>query len=184
MPATALLTSDQYLALPDEFDKNGNHVKDELIGGEVVKVPPPSRIHDRIKNLISRILIRYFDARPQGSLDILVEIGFQVSDHDTFVPDVSIIACNRLAGEERIIPGAPEIAIEVVSPDDTARHLKSKVDAYLANGSQTVWIVFPDSRSVMVHTADSVRELKADQQIDDPLLPGFSTPVSSFFELT
>jgi len=184
MPATALLTSEQYLALPDEFDKNGNHVKDELIGGEVVKVPPPSRIHDRIKNRVNRILIRYFDAHPQSLLDTLVEIGFQVSNHDTCVPDVSVIARNRLAGEERIIPGAPEIAIEVVSPDDTEKHLKSKIAAYLAGGSHTVWVIFPDAKSVMVHTSGSVRELKADQKIEDSLLPGFATPVSAFFELT
>jgi Uma2 family endonuclease len=74
--------------------------------------------------------------------------------------------------------------IEVVSPTDKATHLKSKVDTYLLHGSRTVWVVFPDARSVMVHTSDSVRELKADQKIEDPLLPGFSIPVSAFFELT
>ena len=42
----------------------------------------------------------------------------------------------------------------------------------------------PEARSVMVHTRDSVRELKANQSIEDSLLPGFSTPVSAFFELT
>jgi len=184
MPATALLTSEQYLALPDEFNKSGNRVKDELIGGEVVKVPPPSRTHDRIKNRINRILVRYFDAHTESPFDTLVEIGFKISKHDTFVPYVSVIARNRLLGEERIIPGAPELAIEVVSPDETARHLKNKVDAHLAGGSRSVWVVFPDSKSVMVHTSDSVRELKAGQKIDDLLLPGFSTPVSAFFELT
>ena len=127
MPATALLTSEQYLALPDEFDKNGNHVKDE---------------------------------------------------------HASVVRRERLSIDDRIFRGAPELAIEVVSPDDTAKHLKSKVDTYLAGGSQSVWVVFPDARSVMVHTADSVRELKADQKIEDPLLPGFSIPVSAFFELT
>jgi len=106
MPATALLTSEQYLALPDEFDKNGNHVKDELIGGEVVRMPPPSLIHDLIKNRLE--------------------------------------SCTE----------ARNSAFE------------------------------PDARSVMVHTADSVRELKADQKVEDPLLPGFSTPASAFFELT
>ncbi len=48
----------------------------------------------------------------------------------------------------------------------------------------TVWVVYPDSRSVMVYSGDTVRELKADQKIEDPLLPGFSAPVSSFFDLT
>jgi len=38
MPATALVTSEQYLALPDQFDQNGNRIKDELIGGEIVQM--------------------------------------------------------------------------------------------------------------------------------------------------
>jgi len=83
----------------------------------------------------------------------------------------------------RIQRGAPDIAIEVVSPRDTAAHLKRKVDAYLQGGSKAVWVVFPDSGSVMVHTADSVRELKGNQRVEDPLLPGFSAPVSEFFAL-
>jgi len=184
MPATALLTSEQYLALPDEFDKSGNRVKDELIGGEVVRMPPASRIHDLIKNRINRILIRYIDANPQLRVDTLVEIGAEVSKVDVFIPDVSVVSKRRLSAKDRILHGAPEIAIEVASPTDTAKHLKSKVDAYLAGGSQTVWVVYPDAKSVMVHTYNSVRELKANQKIEDPLLPGFSTPVSAFFKLT
>src|ERR1700674_5722609 len=100
MPATALLTSEQYLALPDEFDQSGNRVRDELIGGEIVRMPPPSRIHDRIKNRINRILVRYLDAQPKTPFDTLVEIGFEVSKHDTFVPDVCLITRDRFPGEE------------------------------------------------------------------------------------
>jgi len=59
MPATALLTSEQYLALPDEFDKNGNHVKEELIGGEVVRVSPPSQLPNLIKINIIGVLVQY-----------------------------------------------------------------------------------------------------------------------------
>jgi Uma2 family endonuclease len=185
MPATALLTSEQYLALPDEFDKNGNHVKDELIGGEVVKVPPSSQLHNLIKINIIGVLVQYERAQQKLKVKVLAEMAFIVTPHDTFVPDASVILKSRLnPRKHKYITGGPEIAIEVVSPTDKATHLKSKVDSYLAGGSQTVWVVFPDARSVMVHTADSVRELKADQKIDDPLLPGFSTPVSAFFELT
>ena len=184
MPATALLTSEQYLALPDEFDKNGNRVKDELIGGEIVKMPPPSLVHDLIKSRINEILFLYLFARQQLSLKCMVEVGFEVSKVDTFVPDVCVVSRQRLLTEGRIILGAPEIAIEVVSPLDTVKHLKSKVDAYLANGSHSVWVVFPDHYSVMIHTAGVARELKRDDVLEDPLLPGFSTPVSAFFELT
>jgi Uma2 family endonuclease len=86
--------------------------------------------------------------------------------------------------KHKYIQGAPELAIEVVSPSESAAYLRIKTEAYLANGSRSVWIVFPEVRSVMVYAADSVRELKGDQPITDPLLPGFSTPVAAFFELT
>jgi Uma2 family endonuclease len=184
MPATALLTSEQYLALPDEFDRNGNHVKDELIGGEVVRMPPPSLVHDLIKNKINELLLIYLLDNKELALRCFVEMGTAVSKHDTFVPDVSVVSQKRLSANDRILRGGPEIAIEVVSPADTAIQLKSKVDAYLAGGSQTVWVVYPDARSVMVHTVDSVRELKPDQDIEAALIPGFSTLVSAFFELT
>ena len=185
MPATALLTSEQYLALPDEFDKNGNHVKDELIGGEVVKVPPPSQLHNLIKINIIGVLVHYERANGKLPIKVLAEMAFIVTAHDTFIPDASVILKSRLSPRKhRYIKGPPELAIEVVSPNDKAAHLKSKMDTYLQNGSQSVWVVYPDARSVMVYTSDSVRELKADQNIEDPLLPGFSAPISAFFELT
>src|SRR5580698_8857878 len=183
MAATTLLTSDQFLAMPEEFDQYGNRIKDELIGGEVVKMPPASLLHDLIKNRINELLIKYLGANPQVDFKSLVEIGTQVSNADAFIPGISVLKRGRLSGATRVFQGAPDLAIEVVSPSDTAKHLKRKVDAYLEAGSKSVWIVYPEARSVMIHTRDSVRELKADQLIEDPLLPGFSTPVAAFFEL-
>jgi Uma2 family endonuclease len=184
MAATTLLTSDQFLAMPEEFDQHGNRIKDELIGGEVVRMAQPSYFHDRIKNRINRLLILYLDANPHLPFDSVVEMGTLVSDRDSFVPDVSVVRTGEQALSERIYRGAPDLAIEVVSPSDTAKHLKRKVDAYLEGGSKSVWIVYPEARSVMIHSIDSVRELKATQTIADPLLPGFSSPVALFFELT
>jgi Uma2 family endonuclease len=183
MAATTLLTSDQFLAMPEEFDQHGNRIKDELIGGEVVKMAFPSLPHDLIKNQINAVLLRSLDSRPELGLRSLVEIGTHVSDYDAFMPDVSVVQRSRLS-DARIFQGAPNLAIEVVSPSDTAKHLKRKVDAYLEGGAKSVWIVYPEARSVMVHSGDSVRELKGDQPLTDPLLPGFSTPVAAFFELT
>src|ERR1700722_11466121 len=184
MAATSLLTSDQFLALPEEFDQHGNRIKDELIGGEVVKMAFPSLPHDLIKNRINRILTRYLDAHSELPLLSLVEIGVLVSGCDAFAPDVCVVSQNRLSGTGRIFQGSPELAIEVVSPTDTAKHLKRKVDVYLQGVAKSVWIVFPEARSVMVHTRESVRKLKADDSLTDPVLPGFSSPVAAFFELT
>ncbi len=184
MAATTLLTSDQFLALPEEYDQHGNRIKDELIGGEVVRMPPASLIHDLIKNQINELLIKYLGANVQLGLKSLVEIGTQVSGADAFIPDVSVVKRSRLPGVTRVFKGAPDLAIEVVSPSDTAKHLARKVDAYLQGGAKSVWIVFPKARSVEVHTRESVCKLKGDQAITDPMLPGFSSPVAAFFELT
>jgi Uma2 family endonuclease len=183
MAATTLLTSDQFLALPEEFDQHGNRIKYELIRGEVVKMAFPSLLHDVVKNRINRLLNRFLDNHPELGLESLVEIGTRVSDSDAFAPpDVCVAKTERLSNAGRIFQGAPEIAIEVVSPTDTAKHLKRKVHAYLKGGAKSVWIVYPEPRSVEVYSAGAIHELTEGGSITDPLLPGFSSPVAAFFE--
>lgn len=185
MSVTAVLTSDQFSALPDEFDKNGNRIRQELISGELVEMPPSFELHNVVKSNIVEILIAYVLAQPQLGIKVVSEMAFLVTARDTFVPDASVIKKALLSPrKQKYTPGAPDLAIELVSPSDTATHLKSKVDIYLQNGAKTVWVVYPDARSVMVHSGDSVRELKGDQMIEDPLLPGFASSVSRFFDLT
>jgi len=185
MAATTLLTSDQFLALPEEFDQNGNALFRELINGEVVSMPHAAQRHDTIRSNIFEALIVYLRDNRALGLKAFPDSQFLLTGNDAFIPDLSVFSIKRLStGVQKYVSGAPELAIEVVSPSESAIHLRVKTDAYLANGSRSVWIVFPEVRSVMVYTQDSVREFKADQPITDPLLPGFSTPVSAFFELT
>ena len=185
MPATALVTSEQYASLPDQFDQNGNRIKDELIGGEIVNMSHGTQLHDVVKMNIVEALIVYLRANQRTDLRVLAEIAYVVTPYDTFVPDVSVLSAHRLTPrKDKYVLGAPEIAIEVVSPSDTAAHLKAKVDAYLQNGSRTVWVVFPDSRSIVVYSGTTSNELKDSQKIEDPLMAGFSAAVSDFFEMT
>jgi Uma2 family endonuclease len=185
MAATTLLTSDQFLAMPEELDQDSTGIRQELICGEVISVPPPAHQHDIIRGNILQSLIAYVLANPSVGMKVLPDIAFVISGSSIFVPDVNVVAIERLSElVQKYVPGAPDLAIEVVSPNDTVIRLKEKIDSYLANGSRSVWIVFPKARSVMVYTRESVRELKGDQSITDPLLPGFSIPVAAFFELT
>ena len=185
MAATTLLTSDQFLALPEEFDEYGNPLHRELINGEVVTMPHAAKRHDIIRGNILDALIVYLHANRGLALRALPDTEFVVGSDDTFIPDCCVIAANRLIEDEhKYIQGAPELAIEVVSPGESACYLRIKTAAYLANGSRSVWIVFPEVRSVMVYTRDAVREFKGSQSLEDALLPGFSTPVAAFFELT
>ena len=109
---TGLMTTEQFLALPDEFDANGNLIKQELIAGEVVSkeavsVARPSRIHDIVKNQIGEALVLFLAAHPDLGFKSLVEIGFAVTGDDTFAPDVSVLKKSRLfEGETRIFDGS------------------------------------------------------------------------------
>jgi Uma2 family endonuclease len=182
MATATLVTSAEFQARPDEFDPSGNRIKEELIGGEIVKMASASKHHDWRKNRIARVLSRYLDTAPQLGLDVFIELAFDVSDHDTLVPDVAVLRTERLAGPDRIVKGAPEIAIEVISPTDTASGIRRKVKAYLENGAHSVWIFYDDG-SVMLHNGSQGRVLEGEQLLEDPLLPGFSAPVSAFFKV-
>lgn len=183
MPAPALVTSEQYLALPDEFDQSGNRIRDELIGGEIVPTPPTSLRHDRFKMRIGFLLASFAEAHQELRLEVLIEAGAKVSEYDTFVPDIAVVSVDRLDNSARILLGAPDLAIEIISPSETKRKITKKRESCLQNGSKTVWLVSAESRSVTVYTHEGTQQLTGDQPIEDPLLPGFSAPVSTFFQL-
>ena len=82
------------------------------------------------------------------------------------------------------VPGSPDIAVEVVSPSNTAAEMERKVAEYLAAGSQRVWVAHPSIRSVTVHRADgaTITYTGDDAITDEELLPGFSLPLSEIFD--
>jgi len=101
-------------------------------------------------------------------------------------PDVSLILTGRLPGE-RIPKGhidiPPDLAVEVVSPNDRYADVQDKVAEYLAAGVRLVWVVNPDLRNVHVYRADgSVAVLTAEQELDGAdLLPEFRVRVADIF---
>ena len=100
-------------------------------------------------------------------------------------PDVSVVFRPRAEGRSSgFVPDAPDIAVEVISPSNTAVEADRKVAEYLAAGSQRVWVVYPAGRRVIIHCADgSVISYNGDDMItDEELLPGFSLPLSEIFE--
>jgi Uma2 family endonuclease len=101
-------------------------------------------------------------------------------------PDVSFVSRDREATIKAVrgfIPGAPDLAVEVRSPDNTLVELLVKANEYLDAGARLVWIVDPPTRSVLVKRPGRPA---ATQSVDDmldggDLLPGFSLPLSRVF---
>ena len=103
-------------------------------------------------------------------------------------PDVAFVTRERFEAVGRTarhFPGAPDLAVEVLSPGDRPDAVQAKVADYLAAGTQIVWIVDPASEQVTVfHTLLAPRTLTSDQELDgEDVLPGFRITVAEFFEI-
>jgi Uma2 family endonuclease len=136
------------------------------------------RIYDLLNNWLER--------RPLGEI-FFPDTGFVLSREPATLrgPNLSFLRQDRVGrmDPDRNVEGAPDLAIEVVSPSDSAQALNKKVDQYLRSGAQSVWVVYPYIRQVHVHTAQGVRKLAAEEILEQPdLLPGFSAPVRTLFE--
>ena len=146
---------------------------------------PPNDEHGEIASNVDTSFNIY--SRLHGIGRARVETGYTLSTGPDTVrlPDVSFVLQPRVEGRGRgFVPGAPDIAVEVVSPSDTAAGMARKVAEYLDAGSQRVWVVYPAGRRVVIHRADgSVFSFEGDDVItDEELLPGFSLPLSEIFE--
>ena len=126
----------------------------------------------------------------RGKLGLVaVEAGFVVShDPDTVLrsPDVAFVRGERIpsGGVRAFFDGAPDLAVEVVSPTDRASEVIAKARDWLRSGCTAVWVVDPETRTV---TAYSTRRptlfLSADDTLAcEELLPGFRLPVSELFD--
>jgi Uma2 family endonuclease len=102
-------------------------------------------------------------------------------------PDLSFIRAGRFPNDElpdRKIEGAPDLAVEVISPTDIAEEVEQKLDEYLRAGTRLVWFVYLPTKNVWAYKPDGTAKLyrTADTLSGDDVLPGFSVPVAELFE--
>ena len=187
------MSTQKTLLTADEFYRLYSH-KDgwyELVDGEVVEMAPVFRRHGRTASNINAAFHNY--CRRTGAGWSEVEVGYRVrSGPDTVRgPDVSLVLSDQpedASEESGFVVGAPDIAVEVVSPSNSAAEMERKVAEYLAAGSQRVWVVYPPTQTaphrVVVHHSDSTTVTYGGDDVitDEELLPGFSLPLSEIFE--
>jgi Uma2 family endonuclease len=119
---------------------------------------------------------------------VLVEVGYVlVRAPDTVrAPDISFVAASRLAGgraPQGFISGPPDLAVEVVSPGDSATDLDAKVQEYLLAGTRLLWLVHPGTRTVTAYRPDgTARVLREGDMLDaEGVIPDFRVPVQDLF---
>jgi Uma2 family endonuclease len=116
------------------------------------------------------------------------ETGFLLArEPDTVrAPDIAFVAAERIATAERqkgFWVGAPDLAVEVVSPGDTQREIDEKVMAWLDAGARLVWVVNPTWRTVTIYRSRrKIRVLTEDDELSgEDVVPGFRCPVGAVF---
>jgi len=147
----------------------------------------PNPRHNLVTINVQSILRDFVRARSLGKV-FPSDTGYLLArDPDVLRgPDASYVRADRLKDIDldQHIPGAPDLAVEVVSPSDSAQDLNKKVKQYLNAGCQVVWVVYPLTREVEVFEAGgSMRRLTEEDSLEAPdLLPGFRHPVRGLFE--
>lgn len=180
--ATQLMTADELLAIP----RDG--MRRRLIEGELIEMQPAGFFHGVTGNFLGAELGIYVRQHDLGVVT-LAETGFKIATNpDTVLaPDVGFVAKSRLPADISTLvgffPGAPDLAVEVVSPGDTYGEVETKVARYLDAGTQLVWIVRPKQRRVEVHRADGTSELLSppDTLKGESVVPGFELAIARIF---
>jgi Uma2 family endonuclease len=104
------------------------------------------------------------------------------------IPDLAFIARKNLPkkAEPRMpIPDlVPDLAVEVLSMSNTKAEMKRKLREYFGAGVRLVWLIDPETRTVLVHTSpEASTKLGKGQTLDGgDVLPGFALPLAELFE--
>jgi Uma2 family endonuclease len=156
----------------------------ELIDGAIVEKVPTQQ-HGLIA---ARFIIRIGLFLEQGHRGrIAPEVRHQVPGDERNVrqPDISFYLDTTAPVITRgPVPGMPDLAIEIKSPDDTNKSMRERAAYYLAHGSSVVWLVFPEKRLLEVHTPEDFETLTESDILDGgDLLPGFQVSVRDIFAL-
>lgn len=169
-------TPDELMSMPD--DKGY-----ELVRGRLIKTDMGAK-SSWVGGMLFWYLVRFVKEHGSGWV-FPSEAGYQCFPQDPKMvrkPDASFIKKGRLPGD--IVPKGwitivPDLAVEVVSPRDRASELDEKLADYRTAGIPLTWVIYPDSRSVMVHRHDGsmARLLEADSLSGEDVLPGFLCPI-------
>ena len=179
MATKTLLTVEDFMRLPESVGTRD--VRYELVEGVLVTLPLEMLVHNLVRDNVLAALLEYVDGKKRGTV-----IGMQACQlfgSTVRTPDVAFFRAGRTLPLDRLPEGAPDLAIEVISPSNTPCEIDQRVSDYFAAGCKRVWLVYPEHREVYIHGLAGVSRRRGDDLLEDAeLLPGFSVRVADLFE--
>lgn len=176
------MSLDEFQRLPEE---DGYRL--ELERGVLVREPRPAPLHGRVMARLGWHLETH--AASSGAGSVFADTGFILSEAPATVrgPDLAFVALDRIPKNAYAETGfwrfSPDLAVEIVSPSNTATSIQQKVFEYLDAGASLVWVVEPGTRTIMAYQRDgSVRVFGVRDTLDGgATLPGLAIPVADLF---
>src|SRR5262245_37138197 len=161
----------------------------EVVDGQVVEKPPMGAYQGELASLLHEYLAPFVREHQLGK--VVVEVLFLINSATNLQrrPDVAFVSDarwprKRHAPNDAVWNVVPDLAIEIVSPTNTAAEVTAKVEEYFQAGVQRVWVVYPDITAIYLHESSNViRVVRLGDELDgDPVLPGFRLPLTALFE--
>jgi Uma2 family endonuclease len=185
VPNRVKLTYADLLALPDDG------LRHELIDGEHFVTPSPGSVHQLIAGNLHFLIRTYLVGHPIGVI-MLAPFDIVLTDFDVVEPDLIYFSKPRfeeIVGE-RNARGAPDVAVEVLSPSTRRRDEITKRRLYERTGVREYWVVDPELETVKLYRAAEGRlvkepelSLEANDVLASPLFPDMNLPLSEIFRL-
>ncbi len=172
----------------EDLFKMGDIGRTELVEGEIVHMSPTGYFHGAIEINFSSAIKTFVRQHKLGRV-FGGEVGIYTRrDPDTVrAADVAFISNGRMAQvkSKSYLDVAPELVVEVLSPDDAWGDLMDKLDEYFALGVNVVWVADPRKKQVYVYrSVTDVKRLSVGDTLNgEDVLPGFGMPVADLFAI-
>jgi Uma2 family endonuclease len=182
-PAEKIWTEAELQALPE------NGFIHEVVNGQLVISAKNTFYHGDICSRLLAALVNYNEAQHLGAV-LDSSTGFRMHNRNCRAPDISFITKARLVSAgftrhtKRFFPGAPDLAVEILSPNNTRAEIDERLRDFFASEARLAWIINPEDECVEVCHSPEKRNLVGPGAVLDgeELLPGFGYPIANLFQ--
>lgn len=168
----------------EEYLSDPAYQRCEYIDGQPEELNVGNKPHSRIQAKCVARLIERLEKQPGAYVAVELRCRLVVAGEPrVYLPDVAVVLGDEEPEEIRFLDRAPDLVVEVRSPDDSLSALHRKVADYLANGARLAWVILPEERAVLVFTPDAPTRTGISGEVLDggDVLPDLQIPIDTLF---